>query len=57
MNYGQRATKVDFRGAAGRMLRGNKVYNGGATTPNPTGRNSARAAKSLLKKRGINFGK
>jgi hypothetical protein len=41
---------VDFKGIAGRMLRGNKVYGAGGTKPNPTGRNqwSSRTAHARL---------
>jgi len=42
---------IDFKGPAGMMLRGKKVYGLGGTTPNPTGRNTQRIAKSLLDKR------
>ena len=28
-----------FKGKEGALLRGNKVYNGGGTSPNPSGRN------------------
>jgi len=38
---------IDFRGVAGRMLRGNPVYNGNSRAPNPTGRNQYQAAAKL----------
>lgn len=52
---------VDYRGIAGRMLRGNKVYLGGSSSPNPTGRNQHKTManaylmrkKKLAKKRGV----
>ena len=44
---------IDFKGAAGRMLRGNKVYGaGGGSSPNPIGRNQhSKAAKAILNKK------
>ncbi len=48
--------QVDFKGAAGRMLRGNNVYGaGGGTSPNPSGKNQwqsrAATARILRKKK------
>jgi len=52
---GLSATKIlrplDYRSTSGRMLRGNPVYKGGSSIPNPTGVNTKRAASLLLKKR------
>lgn len=44
---------IDFKGAAGRMLRGNKVYGTGSNTPNPKGKNqySGAAAKRIARKK------
>lgn len=30
---------IDFKGVTGKLLRGNNIYPGGTTSPNPTGRN------------------
>jgi len=41
---------IDFRGPAGRLLRGNKVYGYGGTSPNPRGKNQySSIAKKALK--------
>lgn len=45
---------IDFKGAAGRMLRGNKVYGNGANKPNPKGKNqysSGAAYARLMRKK------
>ena len=51
-----RNPQVDFKGAAGRMLVGKKVYGaGGGTSPNPSGKNQwasrAATARILRKKK------